>query len=189
MSGGFAIPAPMTPIPVPFAELPTMLFALGAIGFEVVRGIQIYQCANRQIQCEHILQNEHGLKVGVTQDAEGNIQIVVDEEELRKTGVSSTVEDTVTRLADLAWSSGASGLVASPREVGTIRDAVGEEAVIITPGVRLPNDDVSDQRRVGTPWGAVAAGADFVVMGRSLIGVDDPGEVARMVIEGIEAQS
>lgn len=80
----------------------------------------------------------------------------------------------VVRLGELAVENGAHGVVASAREAALLRERLGPEVVIVTPGIRLPGDDEADQARVATPGDAVAAGADFLVVGRTIRDAPDP---------------
>ena len=80
MSGAFFMP----PIPIPFMEIPTALFALGLLGFEMVQGATSLACRNKSEVVDHVLVNESGLRIGVRQTSEGKLELLVDEEELRK---------------------------------------------------------------------------------------------------------
>ena len=92
-----------------------------------------------------------------------------------------SIEDEVVRLARLAQESGVGGVVASVREAASIKEAVGSALVVVTPGIRLAGDDAHDQARVSTPAEAVAAGADYLVVGRSVTQALDPVEALRRV--------
>lgn len=105
---------------------------------------------------------------------------------LRKIGVHETVEGEVTRLAELAAESGMDGLVASPLETLAVRRKVGEEMIIVTPGVRPAGATLHDQKRVGSPADAIRAGADFIVVGRPLCRAEDPAAVARAIVKEVE---
>jgi len=85
-----------------------------------------------------------------------------------------SVEEEVLRLAARALEWGAHGLVASPVELRGIRQAFGTAPTLVAPGIRLQGDDAHDQRRVSTPEEAAAAGADYLVIGRSITGSPDP---------------
>ncbi len=101
---------------------------------------------------------------------------------LRKIGVGESVEGEVLRLARLAADSDMDGLVTSPLETQAVRREVGEEMVLVTPGVRLPGASVDDQKRVSTPGHALASGADFLVVGRPIYRADDPAAVAQEML-------
>jgi orotidine-5'-phosphate decarboxylase len=89
-------------------------------------------------------------------------------------GPGAGVEDTAGRLAGLARESDIDGVVCSVGEARAIRLACGDDFLIVTPGIRLAGQSSDDQRRVATPAVASAAGADFLVVGRSITGADDP---------------
>jgi orotidine-5'-phosphate decarboxylase len=105
----------------------------------------------------------------------------------RDLGVSSTVEAHVLHLAERAREAGLDGCVASPREIGLLRRALGDGWVIVTPGIRIsPAEGGSrpdDQVRVATPRRALAAGADYLVVGRPIIAAPDPAAAARAILE------
>ncbi len=82
--------------------------------------------------------------------------------------------DEVVRLAGLAVTAGLPGVVASPTEVKTIKRRLGDALRVVTPGIRLPGDDPADQSRYATPDAAARAGADFIVVGRSITKAKDP---------------
>ena len=94
-----------------------------------------------------------------------------------------SLEAEVVRLARLAQESGVGGVVASVREAAPIKEAVGSDLVVVTPGIRLAGDDAHDQARISTPAEAVASGADYLVIGRSVTQALDPVEALRRVRE------
>lgn len=93
------------------------------------------------------------------------------------------VTASARRLAVLARGSGLDGVVCSPLEAAAIRDACGDDFLIVTPGVRPASAQVGDQKRVATPAQAVASGADYLVIGRPITGADDPVAAARAIAE------
>jgi orotidine-5'-phosphate decarboxylase len=103
------------------------------------------------------------------------------EADLDGIGMAGPVRDAVRRLAVLAVDAGAGGLVCSPREVAAVRAEVGQDIVLITPGVRPAGADANDQARVATPEEALQAGADLLVIGRPITGAADPGAAAAAV--------
>lgn len=82
-------------------------------------------------------------------------------------GQKFSIEETTKNWAQMALNSGATSLVSSPYEVGSLRE-ISKDAVLITPGVRVEGDDAGDQVRIMSPKDAIAAGANFVVIGRSI---------------------
>ena len=97
---------------------------------------------------------------------------------LARVGITGSARDAVRRLAALAVSAGARGLVCSPLEVADVRREVGADVTLITPGVRPSGSAAGDQSRVATPEQALAAGADLLVVGRPLTAAADPGRAA-----------
>ncbi len=103
----------------------------------------------------------------------------LDERDLESIGFTGSPADAVERLAGLAVSSGIGGIVCSAREAASVRRIAGKDVVLVTPGVRLPENAVGDQKRVVTPSDAVRAGADYIVVGRPIVKAGDPVAAAR----------
>jgi len=108
-------------------------------------------------------------------------------ETLRGVGINLPVEQMVVRLARLAQEAGMDGVVASPLEIGLIRAACGPDFLIVTPGVRPTFAAADDQKRIMTPAEAVEAGADFLVIGRTIAKAADPVAAAEMIADEILA--
>ncbi len=90
-------------------------------------------------------------------------------------GVERDPGDYVLQLARLALDQGVNGLVCSPQEVGRLRQALGPEVLLVTPGIRLGDPQAGDdQRRVCTPEAALRAGANYLVVGRPITTAADP---------------
>ena len=102
----------------------------------------------------------------------------LDAAALSETGVAGGTTQQVLRLARLALSAGADGLVCSPKEVAVLRDAFGAGPALVVPGIRPAGADKGDQARTMTPQEAVAAGADWIVVGRPITGAADPAAAA-----------
>jgi orotidine-5'-phosphate decarboxylase len=109
------------------------------------------------------------------------------EETLRGIGIDHSVPEMVVRLAKLAKQAGIDGVVASPQEVGLIREACGPDFLIVTPGVRPVFAAADDQKRIMTPGEAVAQGADYLVIGRPISAAADPQAAAGLIVEEIMA--
>jgi orotidine-5'-phosphate decarboxylase len=105
--------------------------------------------------------------------------------DLAAVGVVGSAEDAVRRLAMLAVTAGARALVCSPLEVGLVRAEVGEDIVLITPGVRFSGADTGDQMRVATPGQAIADGADLLVVGRPISAAPDPAAAAAAIAKSL----
>lgn len=100
-----------------------------------------------------------------------------------------SVRDEVLRLAGLGREAGLQGVVASPQEVEALKRQLGREFLVATPGIRLPGDAPHDQARIATPAEAVAAGADYLVVGRSVTGAPDPVAALDRMLEATRTES
>lgn len=98
----------------------------------------------------------------------------MNEETLAQTGVSRGVGEQVKALAACAQEAGLSGVVASPQEAAMLRELLGPDALIVTPGVRPVGAALGDQSRVATPKAAFDAGASHIVVGRPITQADGP---------------
>jgi len=105
----------------------------------------------------------------------------------RELGVASAVEGHVLHLSRLAREAGLDGSVASPQEIRVIRTGLGPDWVIVTPGVRTRGGPPDDQQRVATPAAAAQAGANYLVVGRPILGASDPAAAARAILDEIAA--
>jgi orotidine-5'-phosphate decarboxylase len=103
---------------------------------------------------------------------------------LEETGMRERPDEIVALLAQLTAHSGLDGVVASAREVPLIRTAVTKpDFVVVTPGVRPAGTSKDDQERVMSPRQAIAAGADYLVIGRPIIAAPDPARAAVSILE------
>jgi len=98
-----------------------------------------------------------------------------------------SIRDEVSRLAELASRAELDGVVASAVEAGWLRPALGEDMLIVTPGIRPVGTDPGDQKRVASPADAVAAGADYLVVGRPVTQARDPAEAFGALLAEIAA--
>lgn len=102
-------------------------------------------------------------------------------------GVSRDPAAQVAFWAEKARAAGLDGVVCSPREVAVVRAACGADFVTVTPGVRPAGAALGDQHRVATPAGAMAAGADYLVVGRPVTADPDPLAAAHRILEEMGA--
>jgi orotidine-5'-phosphate decarboxylase len=109
----------------------------------------------------------------------------LDEDGLRDLGYRCPVEKLVRRRVEDAIACGCDGIVAAPRDdLARIRRLEGADRMLIaTPGVRLAGASADDHKRAGTPAQAIAAGADYLVVGRPIVKSADPALAARQIIE------
>jgi orotidine-5'-phosphate decarboxylase len=107
------------------------------------------------------------------------------EEDLKQQGSTLTPSELVLARARLAHEAGVDGVIASGQEAARIREVVGPDFLIVTPGIRLTGSATDDQERITTPDHAIAAGADYIVVGRPITQSDDPRAAAETFIEHI----
>ena len=111
----------------------------------------------------------------------------LDEGNLREIGMAGPVEERVVGLAELAQKAGIDGVVASPREIASIRKRCGNAFVIVTPGIRPAFESAGqdDQKRVMTAREAIMAGASYLVVGRPVRLAPDPAAAMDKILEEI----
>ena len=115
----------------------------------------------------------------------------MDQKSMRDVGIGGPAQSRVVKLAKLAQAAGVDGVVASVQEAKAIRKACGREFLIVTPGVR-PKDAKAeskkdDQARTATPFEAIKAGSDYIVVGRPILTAADPRAAAQQIVDEIAA--
>lgn len=100
----------------------------------------------------------------------------------RELRIEEELNDQVAHLGEMAVANGINGLVASPLEIAHLRQVLGDEVIIVTPGIRPAWEKPKDQRRVATPQEAIALGADYLVVGRPITAAPDPREAAMRIL-------
>jgi orotidine-5'-phosphate decarboxylase len=110
----------------------------------------------------------------------------LSDSDLSEIGVAGNVATQVLRLGALARNAGCGGLVASAREARELRQELGDDFAIVTPGVRPAGAAVGDQARVLTPKEAITAGATFLVVGRPILEATDPSQAAQNIVREID---
>jgi len=122
--------------------------------------------------------------IGVTQLTSTDQKVLNDQ-----LGIPGTVKDSVLNYASLAKKAGLAGVVCSPHEVVQLKQTLGSDFITVTPGVRPAGGEVQDQKRVMTPGEAIAAGSDYLVVGRPIMGQSDRREAFERIVEEMEAAS
>ncbi len=106
----------------------------------------------------------------------------ITQETLPQIGVFGSLNEQVARLATLAKNSGLDGVVCSAQEATSLKTALGKGFKLVTPGIRLPEDSADDQKRICTPKQALQNGSDFLVIGRSIMGANNPTEKLKHIL-------
>ena len=109
------------------------------------------------------------------------VTVLTSFKDLNEFGISRNVSDQVTSLAEMARRSGLDGIVCSPAELETLRGRFPRPFLMVTPGIRGPEDDAGDQKRTSRPAEALSAGADYLVIGRPIIAASDPLAAAKKI--------
>ncbi|WP_375786105.1 orotidine-5'-phosphate decarboxylase [Bradyrhizobium sp. Pha-3] len=104
-----------------------------------------------------------------------------DDSDLHAAGYRLNVSDLVEARARQAQALGVDGLVSSPEEAAALRKIVGEQMNLVTPGIRPAGSATGDQKRIMTPARAIAAGADYLVVGRPVMEAADPKAAAEAI--------
>lgn len=113
----------------------------------------------------------------------------LDQSDLDEQGIFLSPRELVLKRAKMARDAGCDGVIASGQEAGAVRDTVGGDFLIVTPGIRLPGGDAGDQKRITTPEDALRAGANHLVVGRPITAAADPKAAASDVLRHIAAAS
>jgi orotidine-5'-phosphate decarboxylase len=106
-------------------------------------------------------------------------------EDLAEIGIAAEPADQVMRLASLTQACGLDGVVCSAQEAALLRQRLGEDFRLVTPGIRPAGSEAGDQRRVMTPRQAIAAGATDLVIGRPITAASDPVKVLQSINDEI----
>ena len=117
------------------------------------------------------------LLIGVT------ILTSLSRQDIAEVGLDIEPADQVLRLAKLANDSGLDGVVCSPREVSILKQVIGPDFSLVTPGVRPAGSDIGDQQRVMTPLQALKAGSDYLVIGRPITANSSPIKALKEIID------
>ena len=184
------------------AEGPSVVKAVKARGCEVFLDLKFHDIPNT---VAHAIRSAAGLGVAMTTihavggpvmmeaaaKAAEKMELLIlavtvltsmDYDQLSSTGINVEPKEQVLRLAGLAAKAGIGGIVCSPLEISAIRESFDEKLRIVTPGVRPIWAAAGDQKRVMTPAEAVAAGSDWLVIGRPITASENPKEAYAKVV-------
>jgi orotidine-5'-phosphate decarboxylase len=158
-------------------KLGVSMFNIHALG-----GIKMMKEAARSVQ-----EISEKMKLPVPSVIAVTVLTSLDDADIRHIGFDCSTAELVPKLAGFARDAGLSGVVASAQDVPSIREACGEDFIIVTPGIRV-DDEIAgdDQKRILTPKRAISMGADYIVVGRPIRMADDPVAMADRISEDIE---
>ena len=109
----------------------------------------------------------------------------MNEPALREIGLTKSPKEHVLELASLAKHAGLDGVVCSAQEAQLLREHIGTDFLLVTPGIRPANTATGDQKRVMTPTDAITSGANYLVVGRPITQASDPMGVLNQINQDI----
>ena len=190
---------------------PQLVEELAGRGFDVFLDLKFHDIPNTVASACHAaadlgvwMVNVHALggermllaaREGIERAAQSPLLIAVtiltsmDTSDLVAVGLTGSPEDNVLRLAALAHQSGLDGVVCSSRETAILRNELGPDFTLITPGIRPAGSQADDQRRVMTPADAIRVGSNYLVIGRPVTRADDPVSVLRTINSELSAMT
>ena len=156
------------------------------IGNTVARGVESIATLGATFLTVHAYPQT--MKAAVEARAGSDLKILAvtvltsyDDGDLHAAGYRFTVSDLVEARAQQAQVLGVDGLVSSPEEAASLRRIVGHQMQLVTPGIRPAGSASGDQKRIMTPSRAIAAGADYLVVGRPITEATDPLRAAEAI--------
>ena len=142
-----------------------------------VQMLTIHLCGGTEMIRAAVAARKEGMSIlGVT------VLTSLTDESLHEIGITERINKHVLRLTQLGVSAGIDGIVASPFEVQTLRAEFGDKIKVVTPGVRPGWSEAGDQKRFMTPRDALAAGADYLVIGRPITAHPNPHEAVAIIL-------
>ncbi|NSZ61689.1 orotidine-5'-phosphate decarboxylase [Agrobacterium tumefaciens] len=107
----------------------------------------------------------------------------MDDADLAEAGYASDARSLVLRRAEQAREAGMGGIVCSAEESTAVREILGPDLAVVTPGIRPAGAEAGDQKRVMTPFDAIRAGSSHLVVGRPIVRAEDPKAAARAILD------
>jgi len=160
------------------------------IGNTVARGVESVARLGATFLTVHAYPQT--MKAAVEARAGSNMKILAvtvltsyDDSDLHAAGYRLAVSDLVEARAQQAQILGVDGLVCSAEEAASLRKVVGHQMHLVTPGIRPAGTATGDQKRIMTPARAIAAGSDYLVVGRPVVEAADPKAVAEAILAEI----
>ena len=165
-------------------------FKLHDIGHTVAKGVESVARLGASFLTVHAYPQT--MHAAVDARADSNLRILAvtvltsyDDADLAAAGYDFTVAELVAERAAQARDIGVDGLVCSAAEAADLRTIIGPRMVLVTPGIRPAGSDGGDQKRIMTPAAAIAAGADYLVVGRPILEAGDPEAAAEKIVAEI----
>lgn len=182
--GGVFLDLKFHDIPNTVARAGVVAAGLGVRMFNVhtLGGLKMMETV-REVVDKICMKSKRPIILGVT------ILTSMDEQAIKQVGILGPVKERVIHLARLAKKAGLDGIVASPLEVKDIKKKLGKDFIAVIPGIRMPDSKSDDQSRTMTPYEAIEAGADYIVVGRPIRESKNPVETARKIVEEIQSAS
>ncbi|MBN4080100.1 orotidine-5'-phosphate decarboxylase [Beggiatoa alba] len=184
---------------------PKFVENLVTIGFDVFLDLKFHDIPNTVMKACKVaadlgvwMLNVHSLggktmmqaaKEGVSHSSTKLIAVTIltsmGQEDLKQVGIHTEVNAQVVNLAKLANAAGLDGVVCSAKEVGILRQDLGDKFLLVTPGIRPKGKETSDQKRVMTPREAMDTGSSYLVIGRPITQSDSPVKTLEQIISEI----
>lgn len=142
-------------------------------------GKDMITAARRSVN-EHFSSENRPILLAVT------VLTSMTQENLNSVGITRSPLEQVLLLGKMALAAGADGLVCSPLEVAYLREQLGDEIILVVPGIRMQGAVVDDQQRIMTPRQAHQAGASWIVVGRPITQADNPKAMAQHIIQELQ---
>jgi len=111
----------------------------------------------------------------------------MDDADLKEAGYADDAASLVLKRAEQAQIAGMGGIVCSAEEACAVRKVIGPDMALVTPGIRPADSEKGDQKRVMTPFDAIAAGSSHLVVGRPIVKAADPKAAARAILNEMQA--
>jgi orotidine-5'-phosphate decarboxylase len=160
------------------------------IGNTVARGVE--NVARMGVSLLTVHAYPQTMRAAVEARAGSNLRLLAvtvltsyDDADLAEAGYSVDVEHLVAERAQRARDIGMDGLVCSPEEAAPLRLIAGPDMLLVTPGIRPSGAERGDQKRIATPASAIAAGADYLVVGRPIVAAPAPRDAAQAIVAEI----